>query len=295
MAGFLGESRGRRIFLRGNYLFLTLIALLSLFPLVYVLAVSFSSGSAATFVTLWPKGFTTSAYQYVLDSKQFIDSFLVSLERVVLGVSVNMVLTVLVAYPLSKTQAAFRWRTVYAWFFVFTMLFGGGLIPLYMVVRSTHLIDSIWSLVLPTAVPVFNVILLLNFFRGIPQELEEAAFIDGAGHWATLWRVYLPLSKPALATVLLFAFVFHWNSWFDGIIYMNTPSHYPLQSYLETLVVGQGNTVTFTPGQFEESRLITDQTVKAAQIFIATIPIILVYPFLQRYFTKGIVLGSVKE
>lgn len=289
------EGAGRRVFVVLNYAFLTVISLISLFPLIHLLALSFSGGDKAGSVTLWPLDPTTSSYEFVLNFGQFTKSFAVSVQRVLLGVTINMVLTVLVAYPLSKTQRAFPWRTVYTWYFVFTMLFSGGLIPLYIVVRDTRLLDSIWSLVLPTAVPIFNVILLLNFFRGIPRELEEAAFIDGAGHWATLWRIYLPLSKPALATVMLFAFVFHWNSWFDGIIYMNSPDNYPLQSYLQTLVVNQDSLTSNTPGQFEEGVQITDRTVKAAQIFLATIPIILVYPFLQRYFTKGLVLGSVKE
>ncbi len=288
------EHWSRRLFMVVTYSALIALALLCLFPLLHVLALSLSSANAAAAgkVVLWPVDFTTKAYEFALDRPEFARSFWVSIKRVVLGTAVNMVLTVLVAYPLSKENAAFRWRTFYVWFFVLTMLFSGGLIPLYMIVRSTHLLDSIWALVLPNAVPVFNVVLLLNFFRALPRELEEAALIDGAGHWTILWQIYLPLSKPALATLTLFTIVFHWNSWFDGLIFMNSPQNYPLQSYLQTLVISRDIS------QFSMDatllKLVSDQTFKAAQIFIGALPIILIYPFLQRYFVKGIVLGSVK-
>ncbi|MNR21163.1 Inner membrane ABC transporter permease protein YcjP [compost metagenome] len=154
--------------------------------------------------------------------------------------------------------------------------------------------DTIWALVLPTAVPVFNVILLLNFFRSLPKELEEAAFIDGAGHWTTAWRIYVPLSLPALATTTLFATVSHWNSWFDGLIFMNSAEHYPLQSYLQTIVVQQDIT-KMAATDLSQLLNINEQTAKAAQIFLGALPILLVYPFLQRFFIKGIVMGSVKE
>ncbi|HEX6684236.1 MAG TPA: carbohydrate ABC transporter permease, partial [Candidatus Limnocylindrales bacterium] len=282
----------RTVFVAFNYLFLTVLGLLCLFPLLHILALSFSSSAAASAgqVKLWPVGFTTSAYEYALSNEQFLRSLLTSFERVAVGVTVNMVLTVLVAYPLSKQ---FRGRAVYVWFFVITMLFSGGLIPKYMVVQETGLLDTIWALVLPNAVPVFNMILLLNFFRGIPKEFEEAAFVDGAGHWRVLWTVYLPLSKPALATIALFTVVFHWNSWFDGIIYMNSPENYPLQSYLQTIVVESDLSVR-SPEEQALLREVSDRTFKAAQIFLAALPVLAVYPFLQRYFVKGTTLGGIK-
>lgn len=279
-----------------TYTALITLALLCLFPLLHVLAISFSSANAAAAgnVVLWPVDFTTKAYEFAFGRPEFGRAFLVSIQRVVLGTAVNMVLTVLVAYPLSKETADFRWRTVYVWIFVLTMLFSGGLIPLYMVVRETQLLNSIWALILPNAVPVFNVVLLLNFFRNLPQELEEAALMDGASHWRILWEIYLPLSKPALATLTLFTVVFHWNSWFDGLIFMNSPANYPLQSYLQTLL--QQDLFTFSGTGMDQRmlQLVSDQTLRAAQIFLAAIPILIVYPFLQRYFVKGIVLGSVK-
>jgi putative aldouronate transport system permease protein len=291
---FYREHWTRRLFVVVNVLLLLLLAVACLFPLVHVLAISFSSGPAvaAGKVVLWPVEFTTSAYDFALSRPQFRSAFVVSVQRVILGTFVNMLLTVLVAYPLSRENAAFPARTFYTWFFIVTMLVGGGLIPLYMMVRWTGLLDSIWALVLPNAVPVFNVVLLLNFFRGLPRELEEAAFVDGAGHWEVLFRIYLPLSMPALATLTLFSFVLHWNSWFDGLIFMNSPDNYPLQSYLQTLVIGQDLSQFSMDPQL--LRLVSNDTFKAAQIFIGALPILVLYPFLQRYFVKGIVLGSVK-
>lgn len=286
----------RRIFLVANYIFLIVLGLLCLFPLVHVLAVSFSSSSAATAgaVKFWPVGFTLHSYDFVLAKPAFLRSFGVTLERVALGTAINMLLTLLIAYPLSKKKGRFQFRTFYAWYFVFTILFGGGLIPWYMTIQATGLMDTIWALVLPGAVPVFNVIILLNFFAGLPQELEESAFIDGAGHWSALWRIYAPLSMPALATLMLFAMVGHWNAWFDGLILMNRQEHYPLSSYLQTVVVNQDLTANMSEN-LKTLQEISDRTTKAAQIFLAALPILLVYPFLQRYFVKGMVLGGVKE
>jgi putative aldouronate transport system permease protein len=212
---------------------------------------------------------------------------------VALGVSLNMLLVILVAYPLSKDSSVLKGRTIYAWIFVFTMLFSGGLIPLYMTIKALGLIDSIWALVLPHALPVFNILILLNFFRGLPKELEEASHIDGAGHWTVLWRIYVPLSTPSLATITLFSVVGQWNAWFDGIIFMNSPENYPLQSYLYT-VISAVDTLLSGSVDLELLAEVSDRTAKSAQIFLGALPILLVYPFIQRFFMKGIVLGSVK-
>lgn len=292
-------SFSRKVFNLFNYSLLAFISLLAILPFFNVLALSLSNKTAAAagLVKLWPVGLTVSSYKFVFLRDEFFIAFGISIERVLLGTAISMLMTVLVAYPLSKEERAFPGRTLYAWIFVFTILFHGGLIPWYMTIKATGILDSIWALVLPGAVHVFNCILLLNFFRGLPQALEEAAFVDGASHWTTLWRIYIPLSTPALATVTLFTIVLHWNSWFDGLILMNTPAHYPLQSYLQTVVV-KLDASTFSnidPAQARLLNEISDRTVKAAQIFMASIPIMLIYPFLQKYFMAGIVLGSVKE
>lgn len=162
-----------------------------------------------------------------------------------------------------------------------------------MTIKSVGLLDTLWALVLPSAVSVFNVILLMNFFRELPKEIEEAANMDGAGHWRTLWSIYLPLSKPAVATITLFIVVFHWNSWFDGLIYMNSTTNYPLQSYLQTIIINVDPS-TATTNDLLDMSAISDRTFKAAQVFLAAFPILIVYPFLQKYFMKGLVMGSVK-
>lgn len=289
------ESAGSRLFTIVNTSILSILALLCVFPLINILAISFSSNAAVTAgkVSLIPVDFTLKSYEYVVERGAFWRSFGVTLLRCLFGVSLNMLLCILVAYPLSKDRSKLRLRTVYTWFFFITMLLNAGLIPQYMTVKSVNLIGTIWSLVLPGAVPVFSVVLMLNFFRAIPGELEEAAFVDGAGHWRILWKIFIPLSKASIATICLFALVYHWNSWFDGIIYMNKPDQYPLQSYLQTIII-QGDTSVNSTTDWQTMALVSDRTVKCAQIFLATLPIIAAYPFLQRYFIKGMVVGSVK-
>lgn len=279
------------------YLVLTLLALLCILPIINVVAISFSSTAAIgqMKVTFWPVDFTFKAYQFVISSNNFMLSMWISVQRVALGTVINMAMTVLIAYPLSKEVSQLRLRTFYAWIFVFTTLFSGGLVPTYLVVKSLGLMDTIWALVLPGAIPVFNVILLLNFIRSLPKELFEAGYIDGASHWKTLWSIVIPLSLPALATVTLFVVVNHWNEWFNGILYMNDPKHYPLASYLQTIIVRHDLGEITDPVQLKLYASLSDRAVRSAQIFLGALPIFFLYPFLQRYFMTGIVLGSVKE
>jgi len=293
------EYLSRKIFHVCNYTFLTLASLLCILPFLNVLAVSLSSSVsvAAGEVSFWPIDFNLKAYEFVTSSKQFTTAFFVSIERVILGVAVNMLFTILTAYPLSKEKSTFKKRSIYAWYFIITMLLNAGLIPWYMVVRYTGLIDNIWALILPGALPIFNMVVLLNFFRGVPKELEEAAFMDGAGHWTLLWRIFIPISKPALATVMLFCIVHHWNSWFDGLIFMNKANHYPLQSYLQTIIINPEVFFRSAIGTGDLNYLlnfVNARTSRAAQIFVSAIPVLIAYPFLQKYFTTGLVMGSVK-
>jgi len=180
-------------------------------------------------------------------------------------------------------------------FYVITMLFGGGLIPYYILVNRLGMMNSIWSLVLPASVPVYNMVILMNFMRGLPQELEEAAMIDGAGQFRILFSIILPVLKPALATVGLFAFVYHWNDWFTGALFMHNPRNYPLQTYLQTLLTNFNDMLRQSGSDYYTllSRM-NEQTGRAAQLFLALIPTLIVYPFLQKYFTTGLVMGSVK-
>ncbi|MDE6977045.1 MAG: carbohydrate ABC transporter permease [Lachnospiraceae bacterium] len=290
------KSLGMKIFTIFNYTFLTLLALTCLLPMINQLAISFSSSSAvaAGDVGLFPVDFTLDSYKYMADKPEFWKSLMVSLKRILIAVPFSMIICVLAAFPLSRQDHEFPARKYYIWMFVVPMLIGGGLIPTYIVVRNTGLIDSIWALVLPYTVNVFNTILLMNFFRSLPKELEEAAYVDGATHWQVLVRIILPVSKPVLATVTLFVIVNHWNSWFDGLIYLNSPDHYPLQTYLQTQVVSANLMALESLRDIRQIGMISDRTGKASQIFLAAVPVLMIYPFLQKYFTAGIVMGSVK-
>ena len=289
------ESLGRRIYLWVNAITLLLVAALCLVPILHVIALSFSKSSSvmAGHVTLYPVNATLSSYKLLMQRPDFFASFRVSLLRVLLGVTVNMALIMLTAYPLSKKKDQFHGRTAYAWYMILTIIFSGGLIPTYMVVKQMGLINSVWSMVLPGAIPVWNTVLMMNFYRNLPREIEESAFIDGANHLVVLTRLYIPLSAPAVATIALFSIVGHWNSWFDGLIYLNTPSLYPLQTFL--YMIDSSVTLGATTSEnVEYMREISDRTLRSAQIVIAMVPVLIAYPFLQKYFTKGIVMGSVK-
>ncbi len=291
----LNDTVPYAVFRLVNAFLLILMAVVCIAPMINILAMSFSSerAIAAGKVWLWPSGWTLVAYDHIMHTDIFWHSLVVSVYRLVLGGLVNMALVILTAYPLSRTQGEFPGRFGYIVYILITMLFGGGLIPTFLVVRYTGILNTIWALVLPGAVPVFNVILLLNFFRMLPKSLEEAAFMDGATHFTTMWRVVVPLSKPALATILLFTLVYHWNEWFSAIVYMQDASKYPLQSYLRSVLINQDFKVTNLEDLARLNKL-SNRTISSAQIFIAMVPILMVYPFLQKYFAKGIVLGSVK-
>ena len=289
------KSWSSRIFDGFNYIFLAAFAILCLLPLVHIFAVSLSGRAPATagFVSFWPLDFTIENYQEVMGSRTFLRSFLISVARVLSGTSLNMVLVILTAYPLSKSPRVFKGRTIFIWFFVFAMLFDGGLIPSFLVVRSLGLLNTLGSLILPNAVPIFSVILMMNFFRDVPKEMEESAVIDGASHWKVLWHIYIPLSLPAIATLTLFSAVNHWNAWFDGLIFMTDNANYPMQTFLRTVVVELDLTnVGIDPRDLQR---LSDRAIRGAQIVVATVPILVVYPFLQRYFIAGIKLGAVKE
>ncbi|MBD2872485.1 carbohydrate ABC transporter permease [Paenibacillus arenilitoris] len=277
-----------------NYTFIGILSICCVLPLIHIFAVSLSSKAAATanIVNFWPVGFTLDAYMQTLGNDKFLQALMIGIERTVLGTAISMTIVVMAAYSLSKSNDRFKGRNMYSWFFIFMMLFNGGLIPTYLVVSNTGLYDTIWALVIPNAVNVWNIILMLNFFRNLPAELEEAALIDGAGHLRTVFSIYIWVSMPAIATLSLFTMVIHWNSWFDGIIYLTSSDKYPLSSFLQTIVVQDNFAQTgVDPEKLEQ---ISNRTVKASQIFIGALPILIVYPFLQKYFVKGIVIGSVK-
>lgn len=277
------------------YLTVIFMTMCCLFPLLNMVAISFSDKAAASanMVGLVPVDFTTSAYKTLLGESQFWVSFWISIKRVFLGTIINMILTILLAYPLSKSKREFKGHDVYMYIVIFAMLFSGGMIPIYLTIKSYGLLNSIWALILPGAVPVFNVILLMNFFKGVPKSLEEAAAIDGASKLTILLKIYLPISMPALATIILFCIVNHWNDFFSGLVYMNKTSMYPLQTYIQQLSVDMSQITE--PEQLKRFAQVSNKTLDAAKIVVSTIPLLIIYPFLQKYFVSGIVIGAVKE
>ena len=288
---------GRLTFSIVNYSFLAIVAFLCIVPMIHVLAVSFSGAAHAASgqVGLWPADFNITAYQYIISKPEFGRATWISVQRTVIGTLMSTFLTVLSAYPLSKEKSQFRARTPFVWIFYFTTMFSGGLIPTYLVIKELGMMDTIWALNVPGAVAVGNIVLVLNFFRRLPKEIEEAAFIDGASHWRILVQIVIPISKAVIATVVLFVMVSQWNEWFFGRIYMLRPANYPLQSYLRGLIAPDARGLELMT--LEEQQLyfnVNSENSKAAQIFVAAFPIVITYPFLQKYFAKGIVIGSVK-
>ncbi|MBS7032348.1 MAG: carbohydrate ABC transporter permease [Clostridium sp.] len=291
----MGSSRKRRAFEVFNYLLLTFMGVISLLPVWHILMKSFSAPESveAGLVKLLPVNFSTFSYEFILQKKEFYTAFFVSVKRVLLGVPLQLLCTILAAYPLSKEDSQLYGRRWYVTLFIITMVFSGGMIPTYMVVKYTGLLNTIWSLILPGAVSVFNILILMNFFRDLPKEIEESALIDGAGHFTIMARLFLPLAKPALATIVLFIFVNHWNSWFDGLIYMSLQKDFPLQTYLQSILTVP-DIQNMTTEQLSQLGKVSRAATNAAQIVISSVPILIIYPFLQRYYTKGLTLGSVK-
>lgn len=292
------RTTGERIFAVFNTVILSFLAFMCILPLLNVAAISLSTMEAASTgkVTVYPIGFSLAAYKNILQKPLFLQTFRNSVLRVLAGVPLNMFLAILAAYPLSMTKDRLLFRQFYVWFFVIPMLVSGGLIPTYLTVKAVGLVDKFWALIIPGAVPIYNVILLVNYFKTIPAELEDAAKIDGAGYFKILWNVFVPCSLPAIATITLFCTVTHWNEWFDALIYMNGMEKFPLQSYLQVLLnqTKEASLQNLSLKEIEELSKINTRTYNAAQIVIATIPVIIIYPFLQKYFVTGLTLGSVK-
>ncbi|CAH1227811.1 Diacetylchitobiose uptake system permease protein NgcG [Paenibacillus allorhizoplanae] len=291
------STLGSRTFEIVNVILLGLLLISCIYPLWYTFCVSISDKSAANagLVTLYPIGFSLASYKEIINDNLFLNSFWISIQRTVLGTAFSMFVSVLMAYPLARPKKDFTARNTFMWILVFCMVFNGGLIPWYLTIQHYGLINSIWALVLGGGVPIFNVILIMNFFRNLPKDLSEAAIVDGAGPWATLFRIYIPCSIPVLAAVALFISVYHWNEFFNGLVLMNTSDKYPLQTYIQQLVVNIPVGTNLTPEQYKKLSELSNRTLNAAKVFIAMVPMLIVYPFLQKYFVSGIMLGAVKE
>ena len=275
---------------------LLLAALCCLLPILNTVAISFSSKSFVNDVVFWPKGFTLASYEKILEDEQFFRSFFTSVMKVVVGTAINMLLTMLMAYPLSKSDRIFPARGHYMRIIIFCMLFSGGTIPWYIVISSLGLIDTFWALVLPGAVNIGNTIIMMNFFKGLPSSLAESAAIDGASPMTTLFRIYVPLSTPSIATLSLFCIVGHWNDYFNGMILINNPEKIPLQTYIQSLVADISTKInTMTAEEIKAFSEISSLNFNAAKIVVAMIPVLVIYPILQKYFVSGLVMGAVKE
>lgn len=290
------RSRIRVVIIYG---IIILLGLVCFFPLWNVVCISFSSSRAVAGnrVGLLPVEFTLSAYAKIVEDTQFWHSFGISVFRVIVALAINITTTVLLAYPLSKTKYEFKGRNIYMNLLLFAMLFSGGMIPSYMLIKNLHLLNSVWALILPGSVTTFNVILVMNFFIGIPKSIEEAAIIDGANPLSVLLRIFVPCSKPVLATVALFSIVWNWNDFFSGLIYMTKIKNYPLMTYVQSLNINIADLVRggASAGTLADAMAVSNKNLNAAKIMVAVVPLLMIYPLLQKYLISGMVLGAVKE
>src|SRR5690625_3093468 len=284
------NTRAGRVFDVFNHLILLLIALSTFLPFVYVIAGSFATEAelASRPFFLIPKEITMNAYNYIFSTPTFVRSIGVSVLITALGTIVSLALTLSMAYPLSQKYLV--GRNVFLNLVIFTMVFSGGMIPTYVVVRNLQLLDSIWALILPVAINPFNLIIIKSFFENMPVELEEAAKIDGCSDIGVFWRIILPLSKPVIATFTLFYAVAYWNDYFNALLYISDSAKWPIQLLLQQIMMVAN--VDF--GELDMLVEPPEESLKLAVVVVASLPIMVFYPFLQKHFAKGVMLGSVK-
>ena len=291
-----GKTIGDRIFNAVTLIFMSIVLFITLFPLWNQLIISVSEPYAGytTGVLLYPKGFNLDTYKLVLKYPQLWMGFKNSVARVILGTALAIVFTAMTAYPLSKEKLPFN-KAVTGFIF-FTMLFGGGLIPNYLLIVKLGMLDRIWALVIPTMISAFNVFIMRNFFKTLPASLEESAKIDGAGYFYILWKIIFPLSLPVIATVSLWIAVMHWNSWFDALIYINSKQKIVLQLVLRKIVIENNpNDINGIINLAKKGvSKYTGRQLQATMILVAVIPMLVLYPFMQKYFIRGIMIGAVK-
>lgn len=290
------KSLSYRIFLVINTTLLIVLALSCLYPFLNMFAISLSTNEAVMTgnVSIWPQGFNIEAYSRILKEAQFWTGYKNTLIYTVVGTLVSLGMTIICAYPLSRKKLVGRKYILL--FMIFTMYFGGGLIPSYLLIKNLGMMNTLAAIVLPGAISVYNMLIMKTFFQGIPESLIEAAQIDGMGHWGILCKIVIPLSKPILATMTLFYAVGYWNDWFTPLIYMNSNSKYPVTLFLRDIVMGV--TLQAQSGQAIDATSATNvmaQTMQSATVMLVTIPILCIYPFVQKHFVKGVMLGSVKE
>ncbi|MFD0711835.1 carbohydrate ABC transporter permease [Paenibacillus sp. GCM10027626] len=287
-------SIGRKGFAGANIVVLSLLSLVTAYPILYVLFASLSNPAdlmAHEGLLLMPAGFSLDAYGLVLENRMITGGYLNTIIIVVAGVTLNLLMTSLGAYFLSRREVL--WRNAIMMIIVFTMFFGGGLIPYYLTVKGLHLDNTLWALIVPTAVSTFNLILMRTSFMNIPEEVIESATMDGASHLTVLFKIVLPLSLPVVAVMVLYYGVGHWNAWFNAMLFIHDRDLYPLQLVLREILV-QNNTDAMLIGSDSFDKGLVAETLKYAVIIIATVPILALYPFLQKYFVKGMMIGALK-
>lgn len=291
------ESRGVKIFKVFNYIFLAIFAFICLYPFWYVLIASFNTGRdfMRGGVYFWVRDFTLENYMEAFKNTQIYTSLIISVARTVLGMGLGIFFTALVSYAF--TVKSMPGRTFFTFFFYITTIVSGGMIPYYMLLRDLGLTRSFWLYVLPTIFSFSNVVLMRTNFSTIPEDLREAAMLDGAGHARVLFKVYLPVSKPIIATLMLFIGVGHWNDWYTGAYYMSNQEMIPAATLLQKLLTQSTAGMNFEVGReqmLEGMRSTTSQSLQMAFVMLLTMPIVIVYPFMQKYFVKGVMVGSVK-
>lgn len=281
-----------------TYVIITLMTLLCLLPLLHMMALSFSDKEAVSAgrVGIWPMGFNLEAYKMILSDQQYFRSFGVSVARVVVGTIYNIITTVLFAFPLAHEKKQWPSRNLYMLFMLFTMMFGnGGLVPWYFTIKKVGMLGTFWALVIPGGVAFGHVILLMNAMRNLPKSLRESAELDGAGYMSLLFRIYLPLTIPTLAVIVLYCVVGHWNEFFAARILIKKMEQLPLQSYIYSLRMTETHLSTLRTTELMKLETLSGRAFDAAKIVVATVPILLIYPVIQRFFVGGITLGAVKE
>ena len=281
-----------------TYVIITLMTLLCLLPLLHMVALSFSDKEAVSAgrVGIWPMGFNLEAYKMILSDQQYFRSFGVSVARVVVGTIYNIITTVLFAFPLAHEKKQWPSRNLYMLFMLFTMMFGnGGLVPWYFTIKKVGMLGPFWALVIPGGVAFAHVILMMNAMRNLPKSLRESAELDGAGYMSLLFRIYLPLTIPTLAVIVLYCVVGHWNEFFAARILIKKMEQLPLQSYIYSLRMTETHLSTLRTTELMKLETLSGRAFDAAKIVVATVPILLIYPVIQRFFVGGITLGAVKE
>lgn len=290
------ESKSRIAFEIFNTVFMFFMVIITLYPLLYVLFASFSDSAALTRlgggILLHPLNFTTDAYVKAFKNPSIVSGYMNTLFILVFGVIISLALSSVGAYFLSRKDVFFLKPITIL--IIFTMWFSGGLIPFYLVVKEANLTGSLWSLIIPTAINTYNMIILRTAFASVPTSLEESAFIDGAGHFTILFKIMIPLSKASLAVIALYYGVGYWNGWFNASIFLQgSAEKWPLQLVLRQILIAN-DTASMTQGVADGDKEMIGESIKYAVIVIATLPILCVYPFIQKYFVKGVMIGAVK-